>query len=320
MEPRANYALIGAFVLLAGVAVLGFVLWLGQSQFRESFNEYDIVFDGPVTLDDAASVRYIGIKVGEVRWVRIDRANPSKVRARIRIDAETPVKTDSTATIDFAGITGITFIQINAGKPDAPPLTRQPGQPVPVIEAERTQLFELINSSRRILGQTTETAEQVNALLSDENIEHVSAILANMDRLSGQLAREGGIVADVEATLESLDRASQRFGAASDDLSSLGREAETRIAALGPMLEDLSGELDTTLGAITRAAETGERTASGLSETLEGPGVRAMEDLAMAAQDLRRLTTRLDRLARELEQNPQRIVVGNPLPYEESRP
>ena len=33
METRANYAVIGAFVIVATLAVAAFVLWLGQSQF-----------------------------------------------------------------------------------------------------------------------------------------------------------------------------------------------------------------------------------------------------------------------------------------------
>ena len=69
METRANYALIGAFVLMAAVAVIGFVLWLGSSQFNRDFAEYDIVFPGPVTLEEGSAVRYIGIKVGEVESV-----------------------------------------------------------------------------------------------------------------------------------------------------------------------------------------------------------------------------------------------------------
>ena len=31
METRANYALIGALVLVAAAVIAGFVLWLGQS-------------------------------------------------------------------------------------------------------------------------------------------------------------------------------------------------------------------------------------------------------------------------------------------------
>jgi len=102
METRANFALIGAFVLTAIVSVIGFVLWLGASELNRDFAQYDIIFEGPVSLEEGASVRYIGIKVGEVEQVRIDFRDASKVRARIRVDKETPVKSDSSATIEFA--------------------------------------------------------------------------------------------------------------------------------------------------------------------------------------------------------------------------
>ena len=144
METRANYAVIGAFVIVATLAVAAFVLWLGQSQFSRDYKAYDIVFEGPVSLEDGSAVRYIGIKVGEVSTVRIDRADPSKVRARIRIDRETPVKTDSTASIQLAGITGVTFVQISAGSPTSRLLEARPGEPVPVIKAEKTQLDQLV--------------------------------------------------------------------------------------------------------------------------------------------------------------------------------
>ena len=213
MEPRANYALIGAFVIFAAVALMGFTLWLGQNQFRQSFDEYDIVFEGPVTLEEGASVRYIGIKVGEVRWVRIDRSDPSKVRTRIRIDSETPVKVDSTANIDFAGITGITFVQINAGKATSPPLERQAGQPVPVIQADRTQLEELINSGRSILGQANVTADQINKLLTDANITRVENTLANLEVFTERLATEEDLVRNANETLVSLRETSDRYNA-----------------------------------------------------------------------------------------------------------
>ena len=140
METRANYALIGAFVLMAAAAIVGFTLWLGSSQFNRDYAQYDVVFPGPVTLEEGASVRYIGIKVGEVESVRIDRRDASLVRARLRVDRSTPVKTDSTAIIDFAGITGVTFVQINAGSDDAGPLLPPAYEEIPVIQAGETPL------------------------------------------------------------------------------------------------------------------------------------------------------------------------------------
>lgn len=320
MEPRANYALIGAFVIFSCVALMGFLLWIGQNQFRQTFDEYDIVFEGPVTLDEGAAVRYIGVNVGEVRWVRIDRADPSRVRARIRIDSETPVKTDSTATIDFAGITGVTFVQINAGSPNAPALRRQPGQPVPVIEAERTPLSEIISSGRRILGEASETVQRVNNLLTDENIESLSKTLVNIETITRRLAEDDGLLEHADAALIEARDAARNFGEAGATLQAVGEEADLRIARLGDEVSTLVADAGETLAGFRRAGEEAERAAGEIATVVEGPGTAALTDIRLAAQDLRRLTSRLERLAREIESNPQAIIVGESLPYEEARP
>ncbi len=316
MEPRANYALIGAFVLFAAVALMGFTLWLGQNQFRQSFDEYDIVFEGPVTLEEGASVRYIGIKVGEVRWVRIDRSDPSKVRTRIRIDSETPVKVDSTANIDFAGITGITFVQINAGKATSPPLERQPGQPVPIIQADRTQLEELINSGRSILGQANVTADQINKLLTDENITRVENTLVNLEVFSERLATEENLVRNANETLVSLRETSDRFNAVGRQLQSVGENADRRIADMGDAIDTLAGEASAALDDFAAASNETERAATGIADLADGSANDAMVDIRLAAQDFRRLTVRLEDFVRELEQNPQVLVAGDARPYE----
>lgn len=316
MEPRANYALIGAFVIFAAAALMGFVLWLGTSQFRESFDEYDIVFDGPVTLDDGASVRYIGIKVGEVRWVRIDRSDPSKVRTRIRIDSETPIKTDSTANIDFAGITGVTFVQINAGTADAPALVRQPGQPVPVIPSARTNLEELLSSSRSILGQANETADQFNKLLSDENVESFSRTLANLETISQRLADDEDLIDNANAALVSLQEAGDRFNSVGRSLEAVGEEADRRIAQLGEAISSLTGEATLALQSFTGASDEAERAATRIADTVEADGGAALVDARLAAQDFRRLMARMDDFVRQLEQNPQSLVAGDVQPYE----
>jgi len=316
MEPRANYALIGAFVIFAAVALMGFVLWLGTSQFRETFEEYDIVFEGPVTLDEGASVRYIGINVGEVRWVRIDRSDPSKVRTRIRIDSETPIKTDSTANIDFAGITGITFVQINAGTADAEPLRREPGQPVPVIPSARTDLEELLNSGRSILGQANETADQFNKLLSDENIESLTRTLANLERISARLAEDEDLIDNANAALVSVREAGDRFNSVGRSLEAVGEEADRRIAQLGEAINTLSSDASLAIQSFVGASGEAERAATEIADAMGNEGTEALVDARLAAQDFRRLMARLDALVRELEENPQSLVAGDTQPYE----
>ena len=52
---------------------------------------------------------------------------------------------------------------------------------------------------------------------------------------------------------------------------------------------------------------------------VEGGASDTVQQTSLAAQELRVLISRLDHLTREFEQNPQGLVVGDPLPYEERR-
>jgi phospholipid/cholesterol/gamma-HCH transport system substrate-binding protein len=319
METRANYAVIGAFVIVATLAVAAFVLWLGQSQFQRDYKAYDIVFEGPVSLEDGSAVRYIGIKVGEVSTVRIDRADPSKVRARIRIDRETPVKTDSTASIQLAGITGVTFVQISAGSPTARLLEAKPGEPVPVIKAEKTQLDQLVAGGAQVLGQANDTMERVKKLLTDENVESISTSLKNIETITTKLAADDGLIDQATGTMKDLSRASNEFASASESVGTFSANANQELAGLSGQLDDLLAEVQKVVASADAVIVQGKDTVGVVNTLLEGPATGVVEESRLAAQDLRILISRMDRLTRELEQNPQSMLVGEPVPYEDKR-
>lgn len=320
METRANYALIGAFVIMIAAAVLGFVLWLGSSSLNRDFAAYDIIFEGPVTLEEGSAVRYIGIKVGEVETVRIDRRDASKVRARIRIDRSTPVKTDSTASIEFAGITGVTFVQINAGSERAGPLRVQPGQDVALLEAEPNPLANLFADGAELAGRASMTLDQAAALVSDENIASISSILKNADSVLATVVNgDEDLLVQVGSTLASLERASEELSNAARATTSVGEQAELRLAEVTDELTLLLGDLRQATGVAEASFVEGKDTLTAARELIEGPTTQALTDAQLTAQDLRTLVSRLDRVVRDLEQNPQEIVVGKPLPYEKKR-
>lgn len=319
METRANYAVIGAFVILATLAVAAFILWLGQSEFRRDFKAYDVVFEGPVSLEDGSAVRYIGIKVGEVSTVRIDRADPSKVRARIRIDRETPVKTDSMASIQLAGITGATFVQISAGSPTARLLEAKPGEPVPVIRAEKTQLDQIVAGGAQVLGQANVAMERMNLLLTDENIDSFSRSLKNFETITAKLAAEDGLIDRANVTLKKVSAASDEFQSASASFGTLSNNANTQIGEIGGDLDELVTEFRNVVTSADEIIDQGKATVAAATGILEGPATGAAEDTRLAAQELRILISRMDRLMRDIEQNPQSMLVGEPIPYEDKR-
>jgi ABC-type transport system involved in resistance to organic solvents, periplasmic component len=76
METRANYVLVGGFVLALVAGLLAFILWLAKVQFDVELKRFDIYFVGPVTgLKVGSSVSYRGISVGEVTEIEIDPEN-----------------------------------------------------------------------------------------------------------------------------------------------------------------------------------------------------------------------------------------------------
>src|SRR3546814_4174557 len=75
------YGLIGGLTLALLAAAFGFILWLGQSQFARNFDEYRIIFDGPVRgLSEGGEVQFNGIPVGEITRISLDPRNPNRVQ------------------------------------------------------------------------------------------------------------------------------------------------------------------------------------------------------------------------------------------------
>ncbi len=106
METKARFVLVGAFTLAAMAALLAFLLWLAQVQINRSYAQYDIVFDTVSGLGQDSVVRYNGVDVGKVLDIALDAQNPALVRVRIEINAATPVRKDTVATLSSQGVTG----------------------------------------------------------------------------------------------------------------------------------------------------------------------------------------------------------------------
>lgn len=318
METRANFALIGALVLFSALAFAGFTLWLGQSQFNRDFDQYDIVFEGPVTLEAGASVRFNGISVGEVSRVAIDRQNDRMVRARVRVDSETPVRTDSVAKIDFAGITGLTFVQIRAGSQAAPLLERQAGDAIPIIKSELNPLAEIFAGGAQVLDTANTSLQNIGAVLSEENVRTFSRTLSNIEAVTANLSGDVDLSTDIADTLASIRRASDDFAEASRSFTVLGNNANAQIEGLTGSASVLVADLGETLNRIDGLIATADSTVDQVGDVVD-PTVVALEEFRLASQDLRLLIQRLDGVARELEQNPQVIVSGDPKPYEGGR-
>jgi phospholipid/cholesterol/gamma-HCH transport system substrate-binding protein len=289
METKANYVLIGAATLVGALLIMLFAMWMSNSEFRRGYNEYDVVFDDPVRgLTEGGEVRFNGIKVGEVQDLRIDSVNTERVIARVRVSADVPVRTDTEAQLEPIGLTGVTLIQLSAGSAEAPLLRPAFGGPMPRITGRGSQIDILVERSEDIVLRASEAMAAVRDLLTDENIARVTRIIGNLETMSSRLADQRSVIV--------------RSGEAAGAMT----EAANQIAALARQTQTDLAELDSAMTEIHTAAAV----ASG--ETLP--------ELALAAEEVRRASAAIGRVAANLEESPSVLTPRSPRPTVELRP
>ncbi len=120
METRANHFLVGLFVLSL-TALLAFAgLWFARANLGEAQSVYHTLFRGSVTgLSIGSTVRYRGVPVGTVTDIRIDPDNVERILVVLGLRPGTPVKTDTVASLQPQGITGLSFVQLTGGTQEA---------------------------------------------------------------------------------------------------------------------------------------------------------------------------------------------------------
>ena len=309
METRAHHLLIGVFMLLIIIALFVFIIWLSRGDLNQQRTDYDIYFEGSVAgLSVGSTVQFNGIPVGQVRDISIVPEDPSRVRVTVTVQEQVPVNADTQATLEAQGLTGVAIIQLRGGMAGSQPLSREPGQPRPVIPSQRSPLQELFEDAPTLLNSAIQTLSNVQKLTGPENQRMVAQILANVESLSATLDQDSrdlnAVLARSQTTLAEIETAAQAFtslaqvleDATDDEVSAALREAETALAEAGALFGTVNRTVDENRGAIRNFANN------------------ALPEVSRLVIDVRRLTQSLQRVADQLADEPSQLIFGRPKP------
>ena len=120
METRANYVMVGSFVLVILVGIFVAILWLAHAQFNQRFTYYDVFFTGSVTgLSVAAPVNLNGVAIGRVTEIRLDPVNPDQVRVTVEGSGNANVATGEPASRRLSGVPSALTTTASTGFSDA---------------------------------------------------------------------------------------------------------------------------------------------------------------------------------------------------------
>jgi phospholipid/cholesterol/gamma-HCH transport system substrate-binding protein len=165
MESDKHYFFEGLFIIGFSVAAALFAVWLGSPGHHDDVL-YRIHFPDSVSgLTVGDSVKYRGVDVGSVKTMIIDPDNARLVQVDVMLRKETPVKTDTRASLALKGITGVVFIELDGGNPEAQTLlAATPAGKIPEIPSEKTGLKAMLDELPKMVKKFEATAEKFSTM------------------------------------------------------------------------------------------------------------------------------------------------------------
>ena len=263
---HVNYVLVGAVVLAAFVVLLGvLVLITGRTGGTV---DYHVYYDNVTGLRYGAPVFYQGYRIGQVGAVDPERDDKgTRYRVTLGVRKDWPIPADSVARLQSSGLLADVSIGIREGRAkqslavggelkgeegadifgamndlagEITTLTRTQISPLIRTLSERVDSItgavdkgtpEIVDQTKALLKRMNDASDAVNDLLKPENRQAVSAILADVRRLSGEL----------HTTKEQLDATLADLNA----MTSKSRPiVDSALTDLQSVLQTLSGRID----------------------------------------------------------------------------
>jgi len=299
VERDARYAAVAMFALAAMAAAFFFVWWYSGQGDRRSYERYEIYFDGSVSgLSQGSPVRYLGVDVGRVRSLLVDRRDPGRVKVVAEVDTETPLSGATLARLGLLGLTGLLYIDLQLDPAADPRRPLEPGQQYPVIRSRKGDIEAFVERLPDLIGRVGGVLTRIETLLGDDN-----------------LAAIGESLQEVRAASRDLPQLTGNAAALATELRATSAEATALMQRLNAMAGDSQGELGATLAGMRSASERLARTAESLERIvagneaslsgLAGDGAAEMQQLLF---ELREASTEVRALARELRERPSSLL------------
>ncbi len=288
MEDRAKFALIGLFTFAVVAAAFVFIYWLHNAGGSKETRPYLVVFEGSVSgLRVGGPVLFNGIRVGEVTEMRLTD-KPSEVAAVISITPSTPVRSDTSVTLEYAGLTGIASVSLKGATASSPALPPSKNGGLPTLRA---------GSTAGDMGTAVrETLAKADAIIL-ENQESVRNAIKNFEVFTEALARNGN----------KIDEFIKNGAAAMGSINELAVSLKEDTSRVADNLDKLTTNLDKQT---TMLAENLDKRTAEITEGVLKVTDSTNKQINLVGTDLRRSIGNIDRAVTDLAKNPQRILFG----------
>ena len=256
MEPEARFTVIGAVLLALLFAAAAATVWLTRSGPRSDFRYYTIYFERQSLqgLQVGGDVEIRGVQVGRVERFAISRDNINRVQVTIRIDARTPVSTNTVAVVGRKILTGLARIDLVTPGEPGPELTQvASGERYPVIAEGHSDLDQIADAANRLATTGASVLKNVEELVSAENRRAMMATLGSIRTMADSIRQTAesaeGTTRQASATLHELARAAAGLERAT---STIERAADMSVQEFRATAQELRSSAEIVARAVDR--------------------------------------------------------------------
>jgi len=302
MPKRGEQIKVGALVVVAVVLFLSALMFVGGvNLLRKKRVTYTTYFKFAGGLEPGTFVRFGGLKVGAVQSAEIDPQDSTRIRVRLAVNADTPVRANSRARISTLGFLGENYVEVSPGTRDAELL--KPGSEL--AAAEIVQLADVFNNVNNITVNANKLvndlddkflvlANNANQLISNlnnvvgpENRQHLQAALANVDALLAETRPH------LKASLANMDTASGKLAPTIENANQTITQTKTLATNLNGTIEENRKEIHEALIRLRASLIEAQALMANVQDTLDNNRANldeTLENIRASSQNLKEFT------------------------------
>ena len=320
------------------LASFGFVYWIARGTNSAEAASLEIRIPGSVTgLTVGSLVLFNGIKIGDVRGLRIDPDNPSAVLVTAEVDQTAPITPQTKAALGFQGLTGQAYIELQGGDANGENILQAalaaggtakidagPGAVNNLIDKAQqisvraenilSKLDEFISLNQAPLTQTVSNAQKFSDALA-KNSENIDKFLVTVGELSKTLGAVSGkldsTLTAAEDLLKSVDRSKV------DKVLSNAEKVSDDLAKSSGRIEALVTSVEGGVKSFGTFTESASKTITGVEKLIAsadaGKVASAIDNIEAASKTARTALEDISRISAKVGGRGEDIdkIIGN---------
>lgn len=301
MDRDANYIAVGAFTLLVIAMGVVFVMWYSDTGDRRNYMLYEMYFNGSVSgLSEGSPVRYLGVDVGTVRRISLNKDRPDIVKVTANVDASAPISADTRASLGLQGITGLLYINLKQVTNGGGELKQ--GERYPIIESQSSDIDAFIATLPQLAGRVTSLLDHIDTVFSNENVKALNETLTNLRDTSTTLPHAG----------EQVQQLLTQLGAAAQDIQSTANNINGLASEARPQVRDALEHLNTVSAQLASASKRLDDFLANSEAPLNHFTSQGLFEIERLLRDVRSAATEFRELSRSLKETPSQLLFERP--------